>query len=411
MNAPGTSTLARMCAAASLAYCSYAMCRLPLLPLFARHLGAEVETVGLVVGASTLTGVFLKLPAGAWSDVLGRRVWLLSGAVVFAVMPFTYLLAASVGALIVLRAFHGSATAIFGPVASATLSDVAPAHARATWLSTNATAQGVGQAIGPVFAGYLLAAGRFDLAFATAGLLAACTPLIVSRLQLSPPMPAASSVLARFYAGIRDVTREPLILLTSVAQASQFVLHGTLSAFLPLFAYETLGVSPAQLGWLFGMQTVSTLAARPLLGMLSDRIGRRGLIAAGLALCGAGVWMVSMATTLGTLVPAILVYAVGVALTTASAGAFITDLARGSRYGAAHGVFGTIYDVGDALGPIGGGLLVSRLGYTATFQIVAAFAIAAAAAFYLIARRFPPSSPAQSPSNLHAATRPIRRSL
>jgi MFS family permease len=159
------------------------------------------------------------------------------------------------------------------------------------------------------------------------------------------------------------------------------------------------------------MQTVSTLAARPLLGMLSDRIGRRGLIAAGLALCGAGVWMVSMATTLGTLVPAILVYAVGVALTTASAGAFITDLARGSRYGAAHGVFGTIYDVGDALGPIGGGLLVSRLGYTATFQIVAAFAIAAAAAFYLIARRFPPSSPAQSPSNLHAATRPIRRSL
>jgi MFS transporter, DHA1 family, multidrug resistance protein len=395
--AAGASTLARMCAAASLAYCSYAMCRLPLLPLFARHLGADVQTVGLIVGASTMTGVCVKLPAGALSDVWGRRALLLTGAFVFAIMPFTYLGAASITALIVLRACHGSATAIFGPVAAATLSDVAPAHARATWLSTYATAQGAGQAIGPVFAGYLLAAGRFDLAFATAGLIALLTPAIVVSLSLSPPAPASSSALARLSAGIRDVAREPLILLTSGAQASQFILHGTLSAFLPLFAYETLGLSAAQLGWLFGMQTVATLAARPLLGMLSDRIGRRGLIAAGLALCGTGVLMISIATSLETLLPAMLTYAIGVALTTASAGAFITDLARGRRYGAAHGVFGTIYDVGDALGPVGGGLLVSRLGYAVTFQIAAAFAMIAAAAFYVVARRLQLPTP-NSPS-------------
>jgi len=30
----------------------------------------------------------------------------------------------------------------------------------------------------------------------------------------------------------------------------------------------------------------------------------------------------------------------------------MTDLARRARYGTAHGVFGTIYDIGDALGPI-----------------------------------------------------------
>src|SRR5829696_1844030 len=122
----GTHTLFRMCAAASLAYCSYAMCRSPLLPLFARQLGADVQMVGLVSAASTLTGMFLKLPAGALSDVLGRRVLLIAGSIVFAVMPFTYLAVASVGVLIGIRAIHGSATAIFGPVASATLSDVAP---------------------------------------------------------------------------------------------------------------------------------------------------------------------------------------------------------------------------------------------------------------------------------------------
>jgi MFS family permease len=59
------AALVRLCAAGFLAYCSYAICRTPLVPLFARELGADVRLVGLIVGASTLTGVVLKLPAGA----------------------------------------------------------------------------------------------------------------------------------------------------------------------------------------------------------------------------------------------------------------------------------------------------------------------------------------------------------
>jgi hypothetical protein len=59
--------------------------------------------VGFVVGASTLTGIFLKLPANAWSDVLGRRPLLVLGTIVFATMPFTYLAVASLSALILVR--------------------------------------------------------------------------------------------------------------------------------------------------------------------------------------------------------------------------------------------------------------------------------------------------------------------
>jgi len=389
----GHHTLLRMCGAASLAYCSYAMCRSPLLPLFARQLGADVQMVGLVSAASTITGMFLKLPAGACSDVLGRRVLLVAGGIVFAVMPFTYLGIASLAALIAIRALHGSATAIFGPVASATLSDVAPAGKRATWLSTYSTVQGLGQALGPVAGGYLLAGGRFDLVFLTAGTIGLATPLIVATISASrPPALHAGHAFRRFGAGIADVVRDPLILLTSGAQASQFVLHGTLNAFLPLFAHEVLGVPPAQLGWLFALQTAATLLARPLLGMAADRVGRRGLIAAGLALCGAAVFLVSVAGSLAALVPAILLYAVGVAVTTAAASAFITDLARGGRYGTAHGVFGTIYDVGDALGPIAAGLFISRVGYASTFQIMSAFAFVAAAVFYVVSRRMRPGA-------------------
>jgi len=57
--------LVRLCVAGFVAYCSYAICRTPLLPLFARDLGAGPSLIGFVMGASTLTGICLKLPAGA----------------------------------------------------------------------------------------------------------------------------------------------------------------------------------------------------------------------------------------------------------------------------------------------------------------------------------------------------------
>jgi MFS transporter, DHA1 family, multidrug resistance protein len=177
---PARVALIRLCSAGFVAYCSYSICRTPLLPLFARDLGAGPSLVGFVMGASTLTGILVKLPAGALSDVFGRRRLLLAGALVFATLPFTYLAASTLLVLIMLRFAHGSATATFGPVASASVSDIAPPGKRGTWLSAYSTAQGAGQAFGPILAGYLIAAGRFDLAFAVAGVIGVGVPIIRS---------------------------------------------------------------------------------------------------------------------------------------------------------------------------------------------------------------------------------------
>lgn len=374
-----------MCAAGSLAYCSYAMCRSPLLPLFARELGADAPMIGLVVGASTLTGIAVKLPAGAWSDILGRRALLVTGGLIFAALPFTYLAVSGLGLLIALRVVHGGATAIFGPVASASLSDVAPSHRRATWLSTYSTMQGVGQAIGPVFAGYLIAMRRFDLAFLLAGAIALSTPVIVwwwpagQGRRVADHRPA----LGQLADGIWAVMHERRVLVASLAQAAQFLLNGSLNAFLPLYASEVIGMDAANVGWLFAMQTVTTLATRPLIGVMSDRVGRRGVIVTGLLACSTAVWMISSAETANQLVTAVLAYAAGVAVTTAATSAYVTDVAPRARYGAAHGVFGTIYDVGDAAGPILAGLLVAAWGYPQMFQVMATMAVAVAAAFYV----------------------------
>jgi DHA1 family multidrug resistance protein-like MFS transporter len=377
-----------LCAAGLAAYFSYALCRTPLLPLLARQLGASPELTGLVMAASTLTGVFVKLPAGAWSDLLGRVPLLLIASALFALMPLSYLAATSVTVLIAIRFVHGSATAIMGPVMSATISDMAPADRRATWLSLYATAQGVGQALAPLLAGILISRGDLRLIFLIAAASAMVVPALIYRAvgaRPRPPVPLATTV--HLIAGVSEVLRERRILVASTTHAAYFVINGTLNAFLPLFAIDRLGLSAAEIGALFGVQTLTTLAIRPLIGAASDRWGRRSAIAAGLAGCGVGVLGISIASSTAALYTAVLIYASCAAVATAATHAYITDVAPKSRFGAAHGVFGTIYDIGDAGGPLVAGVMIATLGYAVTFQAMAALALVSAVGFLAWSRR------------------------
>ena len=71
-----------------LARTSYQMAPSPALPTFAANLGAAPEFIGVIVAASTITGIFFKLPSGALSDVLGRKRMMVIGALFFAAPPF-----------------------------------------------------------------------------------------------------------------------------------------------------------------------------------------------------------------------------------------------------------------------------------------------------------------------------------
>jgi MFS transporter, DHA1 family, multidrug resistance protein len=205
----------------------------------------------------------------------------------------------------------------------------------------------------------------------------------VSTQHAPPPASTHAERLHHFRRGVSEILRERLILVTSAAQAAQFVLNGTMSAFLPLFGRDVLGLGTSELGWVFGLQTITTLLMRPFMGALSDRVARPVLIATGLSVCGAGAFLVPLAESFPTLLPIVALYATGVALTTSSTSAYITDLAHRAQYGAAHGVFGTIYDIGDALGPIAAGLLVASVGYWWMFRIMACVTLIAAVIFHV----------------------------
>jgi MFS family permease len=362
----------KLCGAGFFLYFSYALARSPIIPLYAQSLGASSQIIGWVVAASTITGIFMKLPAGTLSDILGRRTLLLMGGVVFALTPFFYPLIATIAGLIILRFIHGNATAIFGPTASATISDISAANERGVRLGLYASVQGIGQTLGPLLGGFLITWQGFSTPFVVSGVIGTIGLLLLFLFRIGSDSRERKYITKNLLQGWREVASNRGIMITSVAVAGQMFAVGAYNGFLPLFAKDVAGLDAGKIGLIFGIQTTTTLLARPLMGKFSDRIGRKPLILAALLWCALLIALLPHLQRFELLLVFGSAWGLGSAVVSSVASAFITDLAKRAHYGAAHGAFGTIFDIGEAAGPVVAGLLVAHFGYVWMFAAMAA---------------------------------------
>jgi len=366
----------------------YQMARSPVLPRFAQDLGAAPELIGLIVAASTITGVVIKLPAGALSDLLGQRRMMLLGCLFFAGPPFLYPLVDSPGVLLALRFLHGFATAIFSPVAAAAVAGLSE-RARGERLGWFASASDLGSTLGPLLGGLVLfATASYATTYLLVGVLGVLPLLIVLRLPDDPRGGEGAALGERwraFRAGIAEVGSSRAVLLASSLEAAMYVGYGAFLGFFPTYA-GGIGLNDAQIGLVMGAQLATTMLAKPLSGRLSDRLGRKPMILAGLGLASAALPLIPRTASLGPLFLLSALFGLGVAIVTPSTTALVADLARGGRMGSAMGVFGTIWDVGEAGGPIVAGVLIAGLGYTPAFGLIAAFMAAVAVGFATLVR-------------------------
>src|SRR5262249_11640427 len=103
-----------------------------------------------------------------------------------------------------------------------------------------------------------------------------------------------------------------------------------------------------------------------------DRVGRIPVVVIGLLLCASALPLTFRSESLMAFVLVAPVLGLGVGAVTPVTNALIADLASARNLGAAMGVFGTIWDIGEAAGPIVAGFLIGRMGYAATFDVLAA---------------------------------------
>ena len=380
------TTFVRLCAVSLLGRLSYQMARSPVLPRFAQDLGAAPELIGLIVAASTITGVFIKLPAGALSDVLGRKRMMLLGCLFFAAPPFLYPFVHSSGTLLALRFLHGVATAIFSPVASAFVADLSREE-RGKRLGWFAAAGDIGSTLGPLIGGLLLFyTASYQMTYLTVGVFGLFPLLLILRLPDDEmPRHAGTTLDARsqqFWSGIREVLGSRAVVIASLLEAAMYMGYGAFLGFFPPYA-RGIGLNDAQIALVMGIQLATTMLAKPLSGRLSDRIGRKPMILAGLLLCAATLPAIPALASLWLLFPVSALFGLGVAIVTPSTTALVADLVKGQRMGSAMGVFGTIWDTGEASGPILAGFLIASMDYSTAFTMIALL-MAVAALFFAV---------------------------
>lgn len=283
------------------------------------------------------------------------------------------------------RLYHGLSTALYAPAASAQVAKTYPKE-RGSRLGTYSAAENAGVVLGPVVGAAILAWANFPVAFIVSGAIGVAALLAILPFPKDAPVASPDQSLRKILGtlghGLRQIIGDRAIRLASLMEATLFAGVGTLQAYLPLYALS-VHIPVAHIGLLFGAQGVASIVLRPLMGTAADRFGRRPFIIGGVALCAAVLVAIPYVAGFLPLLGLSVAFGLGTGMVTPSTTAMIGDLVKRGDFGAAMGVFGSLWDTGHAAGPLVAGFLIAALGYRTAFLIIAAVIVAALVVFVL----------------------------
>ena len=338
----------------------------PTLPLFAEYLGAGPDEIGIIAAASTITGVVVNVTAGTLLDILGRRKLLLLSGFFFATAPFLYLLVTDPWQLIVVRVYHGVATAVFTPVAIAAIADVYRER-RGEVMGYFSSATLLGRLMAPSIAGTAITLYSFHGAYIVCGAFGIAA--LIALLKF-PETRKVGEARVRATTRLLSVLTNPRIIIAGSMMAITYFAMQSIETFLPLYM-GTLSIEAWLMGLALSIELATIALLKPYGGYLYDHIGSVKVITLGVLLSFLGLLSLSVSTSYILIVASVILFAVGVAFTTASIPPLVAEIAGREAHGTALGAMKTIKDVGQALRPIVMGVTLTYTTYDIAFITVA----------------------------------------
>ncbi|MEV7447182.1 DHA2 family efflux MFS transporter permease subunit [Streptomyces sp. NPDC091204] len=426
------------------------------LPAIRADLGGRLEDLEWTVNAYTLTFAVLLMFGAALGDRFGRRRLFIAGLAVFTGASAAAALSPGIDALIAARAVQGVGAAVMMPLTLTLLTAAVPAARRGMALGIYGAVTGLAVASGPLIGGSLTEHISWQWIFwlnVPIGL--ALIPLARLRLAESTAPGARLDipgtllisgglfgiVYALVNANSEGWTSAPVLtgLIVGAALVGGFIHHGFNNAnpMLPMRLFQNrgfLGINIASLLMFLGMfgsifllsqflqgvagyspteaglrmlpWTGMPMVVAPLAGILSDRIGGRPVVAAGLAFQALGLgWFAAVLSTdvsYAAQLPPLILSGIGMALYFAPAANVLMSTVAPADQGRASGTNNALREVGGALGvAVLASVFSAQGGYespqaftdgTVPALWIGAGAVALAAAFALLLPRRPKPS-------------------
>lgn len=342
----------------ALAIFSSTISKSPILPIFAKSLGATGAQIGWIAAASTIPGILISYVAGDLADRFGYKKILVGSLLIFASAPFLYLLIQNPLELGAVRFYHGFATAAFGPVAMATVAAFSGKNTGQN-LSLYSSATMIGRALAPTAGGISYEVGGYVSVYLIAG-VAGILSLVAVIWFFRKPGETENKEAAQtkkdaagevpFFKRLWGLLSYRPLLLVGILDACVYFAYGAFEMIFPLYAKQ-LGMSAGEIGFLLGIQLAGIILFKPLLGRASDRLGRLPMMVTGLLVCAFSFLLLAILKSTLAIIPLVLIYGLGFALITASTSAMAADVAHRGQLGASLGILSTLMDVGQTFGP------------------------------------------------------------
>ncbi|MGH2914298.1 MAG: MFS transporter [Solirubrobacteraceae bacterium] len=387
------------------------------LPSIQRDLHATLSALEWTVNAYTLTFAVLLVTGGRLGDIFGRRRMFLFGVLVFGAASAAVGLAPSDTALVAFRAVQGIGAAFMMPATLSIITNAFPPHQRGTAIGTWAGVSALALAIGPLVGGWLTQAVSWRAIFfinPPIAVIAVAVTLFAAResrdetVTRSIDFPGIATMTVALTALVLALVegnawhwgsaRVVALLAVSAAAMIGFVVAELRSAapmvdfgffrsrtflganlvgliisfamlaqffFLALYMQNVLHYSPLQTGVRFLPSTVVIIIMGPLAGRLTDKVGPRGPMVAGLLIVALALFIQSRLTVhtgYGLLLPGFVLMGLGMGLTMSPMSTAAMNAVDRTKAGVASGVLSMSRMVGGTFGVAVIGALVTAIG-------------------------------------------------
>jgi MFS family permease len=339
-------------------------------------LGSSMATIGIVEGVAEATAAVTKVFSGTISDYLGKRKFLL--VLGYALAAFTkpiFPLANSIQWVFAARFIDRVGKGIRGAPRDALVADIAPPQLRGAAYGLRQALDSIGAFIGPLLAVVFMAWFANDIkAVMWVAVVPAFITVIILIVYVREPERPPTRIPSRTRLSLANAGRLPLRYWLVVLLGAIFTLARFSEAFLVLRAGD-VGLAPGHVPLVMVVMNVFYAAFAYPAGIAADRVSRRALLMAGLAMLIVADVVLAFAASPWWVFAGTALWGLHMAFTQGLLAKLVADTASDELRGTAFGVFNLVSGAALLLASVIAGALWTAFGPRATFLAGAVFAM------------------------------------
>ncbi len=345
----------------------------PAFPTIIKAFNIEKEQIALLITAFTVPGVILTPVMGILGDRIGRKRVIVPSLFLFGIAGVSCAFTNSYHTLVIFRLFQGVGAAALGSINVTLIGDIFQGKQRAAAMGYNASVLSIGTASYPGIGGALALLG-WNYPFFFPVLAIPVGIWVITSLK-NPEPDRVESLSSYLGNTLKSMKHKKVIGLFVVSISTFIILYGAYLTVFPLFLEDQFKATSLHIGLIMSSMSVATAITSSRLGKMVDKFPKSRIILTGFALYTVSLILIPlMPGMIYITIPAV-IFGIAQGLNLPASMTFLADLSSIKYRAAFMSANGFVLRVGQTVGPLLVGLVMSNFNLSMTFYFAAGLAV------------------------------------